>query len=79
MAALAKLGHATQLASQEGERRTGKERKDELNDTRRRVENREGSLGDPEVVTLTFTKDSKPLGKRKISLGYLGIVTPVLT
>ncbi|GFT41307.1 hypothetical protein TNCV_628501 [Trichonephila clavipes] len=45
----------------------------------RRVENREGSLGYPGVVTPAFTKDSKPLGKRKRLLGYLGIVKPVLT
>ncbi|GFT77069.1 hypothetical protein TNCV_1099451 [Trichonephila clavipes] len=47
--------------------------------TRRRVENREGSLGYPGFVKPVFTKDSKHLGKRKRSLGYLGIVTPVLT
>ncbi|GFW63795.1 hypothetical protein TNCV_3744031 [Trichonephila clavipes] len=46
---------------------------------RRRVENREGSLGYPRFVRPVFTKDSKPLGKRKRSLGYLRIVTPVLT
>ncbi|GFU79911.1 uncharacterized protein TNCV_577911 [Trichonephila clavipes] len=34
----------------------------------RRVENREGSLGYPGVVTPAFTKDGKPLGKRKRSL-----------
>ncbi|GFU81776.1 hypothetical protein TNCV_3086881 [Trichonephila clavipes] len=57
---------------------TGKERKDKLNETRR-VENREGSLVYPGVVTPTFAKDSKSLGKRKRSLEYLEIVTPVLT
>ncbi|GFV44868.1 hypothetical protein TNCV_1340761 [Trichonephila clavipes] len=47
--------------------------------TRRRVENREGSLGYPGFVKPVFTKESKPLGKRKRSLGYLGIVTTALT
>ncbi|GFV87610.1 hypothetical protein TNCV_778941 [Trichonephila clavipes] len=47
--------------------------------TRKKVENREESLGYPEVVTPVFTKDSNPLEKRKRSLGHLGIVTPVLT
>ncbi|GFX90548.1 hypothetical protein TNCV_4335511 [Trichonephila clavipes] len=51
---------------------TGKEEKMKFHD--KRVENREGSLGYP-----VFTKDSKPLGKRKRSQGYLEIVTPVLT
>ncbi|GFU13704.1 hypothetical protein TNCV_939321 [Trichonephila clavipes] len=37
--------------------------------TRRRVENREGSLGYPRFVRPVFTKDGKPLGKRKRSLG----------
>ncbi|GFX83787.1 hypothetical protein TNCV_350511 [Trichonephila clavipes] len=37
--------------------------------TRRRVENRERSLGCPGFVRPVFTKDSKPLGKRKRSLG----------
>ncbi|GFT34625.1 uncharacterized protein TNCV_4125651 [Trichonephila clavipes] len=44
---------------------TGKERKDKLNEIRRRVENREGSLGYPRFVRPVFTKDSKPLGKSK--------------
>ncbi|GFV60966.1 uncharacterized protein TNCV_996991 [Trichonephila clavipes] len=35
--------------------------------TRERVENREGSLGYPGFVKPVFTKDSKPLGKRKRS------------
>ncbi|GFT89490.1 hypothetical protein TNCV_4387551 [Trichonephila clavipes] len=47
--------------------------------TRERVENREGSLGYPRFVRPVFTKDSKPIGKRKRSLRYLGIVKPVLT
>ncbi|GFW74930.1 hypothetical protein TNCV_2677981 [Trichonephila clavipes] len=42
------------------------------------VENREGSLGYPGFVTPVFTKDSKPLGKRKRSLGHFGIVTPTV-
>ncbi|GFX53434.1 hypothetical protein TNCV_4652241 [Trichonephila clavipes] len=46
--------------------------------TRKRVENRKGTLGYPGAVTPMFTKESKHLGKRKRSLGYLGIVTPVL-
>ncbi|GFX69538.1 hypothetical protein TNCV_1769071 [Trichonephila clavipes] len=33
--------------------------------TRKRVENREESLGNPEFVKPVFTKGSKPLGKRK--------------
>ncbi|GFW53335.1 putative transposase-like protein [Trichonephila clavipes] len=37
--------------------------------TRERVKNREGSLGYPGFVKPVFTKDSKPLGKRKRSLG----------
>ncbi|GFT23744.1 hypothetical protein TNCV_3512001 [Trichonephila clavipes] len=36
---------------------------------RKRAENREGSLGHPGFVKPVFTKDSKYLGKRKISLG----------
>ncbi|GFT72740.1 hypothetical protein TNCV_756311 [Trichonephila clavipes] len=48
-------------------------------DDKMRVENREGSLGYPGFVTPVFTKDSKPLGKRKRSLGHLGIVTSVHT
>ncbi|GFT84382.1 hypothetical protein TNCV_1610141 [Trichonephila clavipes] len=58
--------------------RTGKEEKMKFH-AKKRVEKREGSLGYPEFVRPVFTKESKPLGKRKISLGYLGIVTPVLT
>ncbi|GFW71272.1 hypothetical protein TNCV_536901 [Trichonephila clavipes] len=42
--------------------------------TRRRVENGEGSLEYPRFVRPVFTKDSKHLGKRKRSLGYLGIL-----
>ncbi|GFV64424.1 PH domain-containing protein [Trichonephila clavipes] len=41
--------------------------------TRERVENREGSLGYPGFAKPVFTEDRKPLGKRKRSLGYLGI------
>ncbi|GFW55933.1 uncharacterized protein TNCV_4390741 [Trichonephila clavipes] len=44
---------------------------------RKRAENRERSLGYPGVVKHVFTKESKPLGKRKRSLGHLGIATPV--
>ncbi|GFW75074.1 hypothetical protein TNCV_447791 [Trichonephila clavipes] len=33
--------------------------------TRRRVENRDGSLGYPRFVRSVFTKESKPLGKKK--------------
>ncbi|GFT57263.1 hypothetical protein TNCV_1692571 [Trichonephila clavipes] len=44
--------------------------------TRRRVENREGSLGYPRFVIPVFTKYSKPLRKRKRSLGYLGLGHP---
>ncbi|GFT77997.1 hypothetical protein TNCV_2820211 [Trichonephila clavipes] len=59
---------------------SGREKKKRRNVmTRKRVENREGSLGYPGFVRPVFTKDNKPLGKRKILLGYLGIVTPVLT
>ncbi|GFX92535.1 hypothetical protein TNCV_710401 [Trichonephila clavipes] len=47
-------------------------------DDKKRVENREGSLGYAGFVTRVFTNDSKPLGKRKRSLENLGIVTPVL-
>ncbi|GFT06935.1 uncharacterized protein TNCV_1415041 [Trichonephila clavipes] len=36
---------------------------------RKRAENRERSLGFPGFVKPVFTKDSKPLGKRKRSLG----------
>ncbi|GFT67409.1 hypothetical protein TNCV_2360371 [Trichonephila clavipes] len=38
-------------------------------DDNKRVENREGSLGYPGFMKPVFTKDSKPLGKRKRSLG----------
>ncbi|GFX03278.1 hypothetical protein TNCV_3555061 [Trichonephila clavipes] len=59
---------------------SGREKKKRRNGmTRKRVENREGSLGYPGFVRPVFTKDSKPLGKRKRSLGHLGIMTPVLT
>ncbi|GFU18626.1 hypothetical protein TNCV_1806001 [Trichonephila clavipes] len=44
---------------------------------RKRAENREGSLGFPGFVKPVFTKDSKPLGRRKRSLGHLGSVKPV--
>ncbi|GFU94366.1 hypothetical protein TNCV_1731631 [Trichonephila clavipes] len=40
--------------------------------TRKRVKNREGSLGYPRFMKPVFTKESKPLGKRKRSLGHLG-------
>ncbi|GFV39154.1 hypothetical protein TNCV_4759681 [Trichonephila clavipes] len=59
---------------------SGREKKKRRNwMTRRRVENIDGSLGYPRFVKPLFTKDSKPIGKRKRSLGYLGIVAPVLT
>ncbi|GFV33712.1 hypothetical protein TNCV_4568271 [Trichonephila clavipes] len=54
---------------------TGKEEKEKWND-KKMVENREGSLG---FVKPVFTKDSKPLGKRKRSLGHLGSMKPALT
>ncbi|GFS79339.1 hypothetical protein TNCV_3261091 [Trichonephila clavipes] len=57
---------------------TGKEEKEEWDD-KKRVENREGSLEYPGFVKPVFTKDSKPHGKRKRSLGHLGIVAPILT
>ncbi|GFV71766.1 hypothetical protein TNCV_777831 [Trichonephila clavipes] len=57
----------------------GKEEKTKQNDKRKRVEIREGSLGYPVFVKPVFTKDSKPLEKRKRSLEHLGIVIPVLT
>ncbi|GFS68759.1 hypothetical protein TNCV_408651 [Trichonephila clavipes] len=44
---------------------SGREKKKEKWDDKKRVENREGSLGYPEFVTPMFTKDSKPLGKGK--------------
>ncbi|GFV58948.1 reverse transcriptase domain-containing protein [Trichonephila clavipes] len=43
---------------------------------RKRAENREGSLGFPGFVKPVFTKDSKPLRRRKRSLGHLGSVKP---
>ncbi|GFX96714.1 hypothetical protein TNCV_245011 [Trichonephila clavipes] len=36
-------------------------------DAKKRVENREGSLGYPGFVKPVFTKDSKPIGKKKIT------------
>ncbi|GFW43550.1 hypothetical protein TNCV_4769021 [Trichonephila clavipes] len=56
----------------------GKRKKEERM-TRKRVENIEGSLEYPGVVTPVFTKHSKPLGKIKRSLRHLRIVPPVLT
>ncbi|GFX28047.1 hypothetical protein TNCV_774311 [Trichonephila clavipes] len=53
-----------------------KERKEKCM-TRKTVENREGFLGYPGVVTFVFAKDSKPLRKRL--LGHLGIVTHAFT
>ncbi|GFY15999.1 hypothetical protein TNCV_1286441 [Trichonephila clavipes] len=50
----------------------GKRKKREIGMARKRAENREGSLGFPGFVKRVFTKDSKPLGRRKRSLGYLG-------
>ncbi|GFT97968.1 hypothetical protein TNCV_560081, partial [Trichonephila clavipes] len=41
----------------------------EIGMARERAENREGSLGFPGCVKPVFTKDSKPLGRRKRSLG----------
>ncbi|GFU90652.1 hypothetical protein TNCV_2092491 [Trichonephila clavipes] len=59
---------------------SGREKKKrEIGVARKRAENREGSLGFPGFVNPVFTKDSKPLGKRKRSLGHLGSVKPVLT
>ncbi|GFV84056.1 hypothetical protein TNCV_3037181 [Trichonephila clavipes] len=49
---------------------TGKEEKEKWND-KKRVESREISLGFPGFVKSMFTKDSKPLRKRKRSLRYL--------
>ncbi|GFX27144.1 hypothetical protein TNCV_440501 [Trichonephila clavipes] len=46
---------------------SGREKKKEKWDDKKRVENREGSLGYPGFVTPVFTKDSKPLGKKKIT------------
>ncbi|GFV81697.1 hypothetical protein TNCV_1703531 [Trichonephila clavipes] len=42
----------------------GKEEKEQWDD-KKRVENREGSLGHPGYVTPVFTKDSKPLGEKQ--------------
>ncbi|GFU91403.1 hypothetical protein TNCV_2541711 [Trichonephila clavipes] len=50
------------------------EKKREIGMARKRAENRERSLGFPGFVKPVFTKDSKPLGKRKRSLGHLGSV-----
>ncbi|GFW95688.1 hypothetical protein TNCV_19191 [Trichonephila clavipes] len=59
---------------------SGREKKKrEIWMARKRAENREGSLGFPGFVKPVFTKDSKPLGRRKRSLGHLGSVKPVLT
>ncbi|GFT16237.1 hypothetical protein TNCV_2245481 [Trichonephila clavipes] len=59
---------------------SGREKKKrEIGMARKRAENREGSLGFPGFVKPVFTKDSKPLGRRKRSLGHLGSVKPVLT
>ncbi|GFX00682.1 hypothetical protein TNCV_2236891 [Trichonephila clavipes] len=43
---------------------TGEEENEKWND-KKRVENREGSLGYPGFVKPVFTKGSKSLGKRK--------------
>ncbi|GFW55069.1 retrovirus-related Pol polyprotein from transposon 17.6 [Trichonephila clavipes] len=57
---------------------SGREKKKrEIGMARKRAENREGSLGFPGFVKPVFTKDSKPLGRRKRSLGHLGSVKPV--
>ncbi|GFV44598.1 hypothetical protein TNCV_3998881 [Trichonephila clavipes] len=59
---------------------SGREKKKrEIGMARKRAENRERSLGFPGFVKPVFTKDSKPLGKRKRSLEHLGSVKPVLT
>ncbi|GFU59066.1 hypothetical protein TNCV_2933631 [Trichonephila clavipes] len=59
---------------------SGREKKKrEIGMARKRAENREGSLGFPGFVKPVFTKDSKPLGRRKRSLGHLGSVKLVLT
>ncbi|GFU02080.1 hypothetical protein TNCV_837241 [Trichonephila clavipes] len=59
---------------------SGREKKKrEIGMARKRAENREGSLGFPGFVKHVFTKDSKPLGRRKRSLGHLGSVKPGLT
>ncbi|GFX57053.1 hypothetical protein TNCV_2963331 [Trichonephila clavipes] len=56
----------------------GKRRKEEVEWTRKKAKNREGTLEYPRFMKPVFTKDSKPLGKRKRSLGHLEIVTPVI-
>ncbi|GFU30393.1 hypothetical protein TNCV_2717141 [Trichonephila clavipes] len=49
---------------------SGREKEEKENGlARKRAENREGSLGFPGFVKPVFTKDSKPLGRRKRSLG----------
>ncbi|GFV58237.1 hypothetical protein TNCV_1288821 [Trichonephila clavipes] len=58
---------------------SGREKKRKIGMARKRAENREGSLGFPGFVKPVFTKDSKPLGRRKRTLGHLGSVKPVLT
>ncbi|GFU61814.1 hypothetical protein TNCV_4564611 [Trichonephila clavipes] len=59
---------------------SGREKKKrEIGMARKRAENRERSLGFPGFVKPVFTKDSKPLGRRKRSLGHLGSVKLVLT
>ncbi|GFT56151.1 hypothetical protein TNCV_5011621 [Trichonephila clavipes] len=56
---------------------SGREKKKmEIGMARKRAENREGSLGFPGFVKPVFTKDSKPLGRRKRSLGHLGSGNP---
>ncbi|GFY12863.1 hypothetical protein TNCV_3074231 [Trichonephila clavipes] len=56
---------------------SGREKKKrKIGMTRKRAQNREGSLG---FVKPVFTKGSKPLGRRKRSLGHLGSVKPALT
>ncbi|GFU71793.1 hypothetical protein TNCV_2345381 [Trichonephila clavipes] len=71
------LFHLTGCRTRQTCRREKKKREHCM--TRQRVENREGSLGYPGVVTPIFTKDSESLGKGKTSIGHLGIVTLVLT
>ncbi|GFW39045.1 hypothetical protein TNCV_1830371 [Trichonephila clavipes] len=68
-------GTTRQVYGQDVKRRKGKFEWQE----RQMAENREGSLGFPGFVKPVFTKDSKPLGRRKRSLGHLGSVKPVLT
>ncbi|GFT34295.1 RNA-directed DNA polymerase from mobile element jockey [Trichonephila clavipes] len=67
--------HERSFSFPAGSRTERKERRKWM--TRKRVENREGSLGYPRFMKPMFTKDSKTFGKR--SLGHLVIVTPVLT